>query len=67
MNKQEQINADFDNLNPLALEITKIIVNNLIDENTPPMEATLIFVKNYVLVLSSIEEIKSNPSILNDK
>ena len=64
---KEQISFNSNNLNPLALEITKIIVNKVIDEDTSVMEVTTIFLKNYSYVLSSIAEIKANPEILNDK
>ena len=67
MKDTNTITLNLDNLNSLALEITKIMVNKVIDENTPAMEVTAIFLKNYSDVVSSIAEIKSNPEMLNEK
>lgn len=61
------ITFDSENPNPVALEITKIIINkNSINFGNDTQKATYAFMSTYLKVLYNIKNIESNPKTLQD-
>ena len=60
-----ELNIDFENPNPMAIEITKTMLNNnLISFGSDAQKATVTFLALYSKVLFEIQKLKNNPQDL---
>lgn len=61
-----KVTIDFENLNPLALEITKsYLAINFGEKYSSPKEFTGSFITTYSLILTELESILQNKELLN--
>lgn len=64
------VDIDYNNLNVMALEITKLIFKQnpkMINKDDDEMFISLAFLKQYIRICSCLKEISDNPNIFSTK